>query len=217
MALTERQQQIVGLQKQGKKAKEIGAALGITENAVYQQIRRIRERSEGGTPRTTRRQSAPKATAPAAITSPPANGNGTATPAAPAPKAFTPLQAIRARRDEITASVRELEAEVTQATKVLEKATVARDKAVEGNRVELAGLDAAEAALKGELSLPDAAISVAEAVVAATDTPEAPKGRSRGKGKGQAEREASQDDFDAADAEAAQAASEAPQGEPVPA
>ena len=61
MALTERQQQIKGLLKQGKSAKEIGKDLDISENAVYQQIRRMRKAGENvGTKRATGSRSTPK-------------------------------------------------------------------------------------------------------------------------------------------------------------
>jgi DNA-binding CsgD family transcriptional regulator len=176
MALTERQQQIVDLQKQGKKAKEIGEALGISENAVYQQLRRIRKGSDANgsassqraSESTARRQSGGRrgSAAPTLQAATTTGGTTSAglTPTAPAPKPMTPLQSVRARRDEVSADLKAAEADVQQAERALEAARKQRDKIAERLRPELAALDAAEAALQGKLSLPEAAD---EAVMAA--------------------------------------------------
>lgn len=231
--LTPRQKEIVDLQKQGKKAKEIADALSISENAVYQHLRRIRESAGKPKPSASApkglksgRQSSAKGEAPAPVFSP--------EPPQRVSRPLTPLQAVRARRTEVEAGLKDAEAGVVVAQRSLDAAKEKRDKVLEKVGPELAGLDAAEAALKGELSLPEAAIQVGQAVAAATPTPAAPveptpepapvedvkvaakagadkpKGKQSGKPSTQQQREASQDEFDEAEAEAAQAAAETP-------
>ena len=146
--LTPRQQEIVDLQKQGNNAKQIAAKLGITENAVYQQLRRARK---GGAAKPKAKNAGRKSAAKPAASQAPA-----ATPAPAAanrqvksePRVMTPLQAIRARRNEVAEGLREAEAEVTAAEKALKQATEARDKIQAKVTPELTQLDNAEAALK---------------------------------------------------------------------
>lgn len=45
-ALTERQQEVLALVKEGVGAREIGLRLGITRNAVYQQINRLKKHGQ---------------------------------------------------------------------------------------------------------------------------------------------------------------------------
>jgi F0F1-type ATP synthase membrane subunit b/b' len=151
MALTERQQQIQDLLEQGKSAKEIAEALGITTNGVYQQLRRMRAGGASAKPAKRGAKAKPAKSAPAK--SAPAKPPGVNESTAP-PRVMTPLQAIRARRDDLTAGLREAEAAVTEAQKALEKATQGRDKIAEKVAPELESLDRAERAIRGE-SEPD--------------------------------------------------------------
>lgn len=154
MALTERQKEIKGLLKQGKSADEIGTKLGISTNAVYQQIRRMRKSGENvGTRKATGtrkastrgrkvgRQSSRKApvlepTAPPVDVPPPI-----------AARPATPLQSVRNRRAEIHADIKLAESEVTAAAKALDTARAAHGKLNDRHAVELKALDAAEKAL----------------------------------------------------------------------
>jgi DNA-binding CsgD family transcriptional regulator len=144
--LTERQQEIKDRIEQGKTADEIGQELGITANAVYQQIRRMRQ-GKG----TTRKAAAPKNTGRKSAGTPPAKAA-----AAPAPvvetvvRTQTPLQAVRARRDEIKASVKDAADALTVANTAVREAQLAYDKAWSKNEPELKVLDAAESALTGK-------------------------------------------------------------------
>jgi DNA-binding CsgD family transcriptional regulator len=153
--LTDRQKEIKDLIEKGKKADEIGKTLGITTNAVYQQIRRMRGRSGGRSaakPKASASKSGRKSGAkPAAAAKPAATPAPTPAPAAKTePRPMTPLQAVRARRDEVSAGLREAEAAVTAAQRTLKQAEESRDKVKAKVDPELAVLDAAEAALKGE-------------------------------------------------------------------
>lgn len=156
MALTERQKEIKGLLKQGKTAKDIGQALSITENAVYQQIRRMRKAGENvGTQRATGsrkastrgrkvgRQSSRKAPVLEPTATPPAVDPTPPIAARPA----TPLQSVRNRRAEINADLKLAETEVTAAEKAHETAKAAHAKLKDRHAVELKALDAAEKAL----------------------------------------------------------------------
>jgi DNA-binding CsgD family transcriptional regulator len=159
MALTERQQQIVDLQKEGKKADEIGKALGVSTNAVYQQIRRMRK-DKPGRSRAAAAKSAPKsapkssATATVSSSSVGVTESTNSSSTAAAPRTMTPLQAIRARRDEIRAALKATEQTRAEAERVLKAATEAHEKATAKHTDELAALDAAESAIKGDLKLP---------------------------------------------------------------
>lgn len=157
MALTERQQQIVDLQKEGKKPDEIAKALGVSTNAIYQQIRRMRKdkgakgrRRAPSAPKPGRQSTAKEATVSIAPGSPSTSNSSTAAPPRPA----TPLQAIRARRDEIKGALREFEAAMKDAERAFKATTEAYDKALSKHTDELGALDAAESAIKGELKLP---------------------------------------------------------------
>lgn len=144
MALTERQQEIVDLQKEGKKPAEIAEQLGITTNAVYQNIRRARDqksaRKSGGS--TSNATAETTATTKSAV----AEALPTATPRPP-----TPLQSLRARRDEISADLKEAESERDTAAKIATRAQDNLDKLTNRYAEELKRLDAAEHALKGSV------------------------------------------------------------------
>jgi DNA-binding CsgD family transcriptional regulator len=155
MALTERQEQIKGLLKQGKSAKQIAKSLKISENAVYQQIRRMRKAGENvGTKRATgTRASAAKKTGRQSArkrpslepTLPQAPGNIPEPPIAARPP--TPLQSVRNRRAEIHADIKLAETEVTAAQRALDAAKAAHAKLKDRHGDELKSLDTAEKAL----------------------------------------------------------------------
>lgn len=172
MALTDRQKEIKGLLEQGKKADEIAKKLKITPNAVYQQIRRMRNagtnvKGTGTQARNVRRKSGRKS--PAKARPAVATGNSGAQPVAGLAQAAaptTPLQAIRMRRQAIEADIKAADASFKDATAEAEKRKLALDKLQERHGGELKNLDAAEAAVKGER--PKAAVK--------------PKAKSKGKG-----------------------------------
>jgi hypothetical protein len=178
--LTPRQKEIKGLQKQGKNAREIAAELGITENAVYQQLRRARQVTGEAKPAAAKpkakaaaksgRKSAakPAATAAVAATPAPAAANRQVKSE---PRVMTPLQAIRARRDEASKGLRDAEAAVTEAKRALAKAEETRDKIQAKVTPELTQLDNAEAALKATET---ATASEPEAPAAEATATEAP-------------------------------------------
>lgn len=136
--LTDRQQEIQVLLDQDKTPGEIAKALGITENAVYQHLRRMREKLGTTTPRrrSPQRQSTRKAAAPSAPTAEPRN--------------MTPLQAIRARKAIIEHDLKAARTEVATAEKMLANAQEALAKREQTHADELRQLDNAEAALTGK-------------------------------------------------------------------
>lgn len=139
MALTERQKQIKTLQREGKKADEIAAELGITANAVYQQLRRMK--TGGG------------ASKPAAKTAAKAKPAAAAPKAAPRARAATPLtpeKALKVERDGIAAELKVTAAELESARKTLEKAEAAHAAALDGKRERVNQIDTAITALTGE-------------------------------------------------------------------
>jgi IS30 family transposase len=142
MALTERQQQIKDLMEQGQKPDEIAKKLGITTNAIYQQLRRMR-----GGAKKTGRKSARKPQAPAR-----GGSRLPAAPPAPAPAHITPLQAVRARRDEIKHEVRDCDQAVAAARRALDAAIAQSEKVAARHKEELKALDKAEAVLRPQAS-----------------------------------------------------------------
>lgn len=151
--LTERQQEIKKLLDAGKTPREVGEALEITENAVYQHIRRMRT---GGTKLTT-------ATSRGSNKSGNKSGNKssgsrsrsrratpTPAPAATEPRPMTPLQAIRARMSVIELEHREADNAVTSAERALKSATESAEKVKSRHDAELAQLRTAEGALTGK-------------------------------------------------------------------
>jgi hypothetical protein len=145
MALTDRQKQIADMQKQGKKAPEIAAALSITTNAVYQQLRRMRNGKSAPKTNTGKKAPAPKAATPSTGSSTP-SVTVTQKPTRP----LTPLQSIRGRRDEINGDIKAAAAERDSIARQLTKAQEAVDKVTQRYADELASLDGAEAALTGK-------------------------------------------------------------------
>jgi biotin operon repressor len=148
MELTERQKEIKGLLQDGKTAKEIASDLNISDNAVYQAIRRMRS---GGanvstpTGRAGRKNGGTKAK------------RGAKRQTAPAPKqpeiefgnvrAITPLQSVRNRRSEIQAEVREAGHAVAEAEGALRAAKSTAERIQARFKDELKSLDQAERAL----------------------------------------------------------------------
>lgn len=154
--LTERQQEIKNLMDKGRTPAEIGEALDITTNAVYQQLRRMSNRS--GKPAAKSTTKAKTASKPAAKRTPakraPAKRPSRPTPApapapAPEPRVMTPLQAIRARRTEIESVVKESKATLDAAVKAANAAKETHEKLVGQRRDELSALEKAEAAITG--------------------------------------------------------------------
>jgi hypothetical protein len=149
MELTERQKEIKGLLQDGKTAKEIASDLNISDNAVYQAIRRMRSgganvstptgragRKNGGTKakRGAKRQAAP------AAPKIPEMDLGTI-------RAITPLQSVRNRRSEIQAEVREAGHAVAEAEGALRAAKSTAERIQARFKDELKSLDQAERAL----------------------------------------------------------------------
>lgn len=162
--LTERQQEIKALLDKGNTPAEVGKALGISENAVYQARARIRKatRKRGGsTKRTTGRKSGAstrtrtrRSTTPrTGLLSPTDGGTGT-TANTVTDRPTTPLQAVRARQAEIKASLHESEKAVADARRELAKVEELYEKATARVNGELAKLNAAEAALTGAKPAP---------------------------------------------------------------
>jgi hypothetical protein len=149
MALTERQQEIVNLQKQGKKASEIAQALGISTNAVYQQLRRMRGGKGGGsTAKATGksgRQSARKT--PAAPK--PAPSPAPAPVAAVDPGEVDPTKLLRQRHTWLTSELKNGQREIEQIKKDAAKAVEAIEKAAEKHQAELTGVEGAIGVLSG--------------------------------------------------------------------
>lgn len=159
MALTARQKEIKGLLDQGKTPKEVGQQLGISENAVYQQRRRIK--AAGGTTgrkQTTRKATATKQSARKQTTRQrPARAQRPAlsvvNPTA-APVPADPLAAVRERKAAIGLSLNEAKAELENAAKAHEAAQKAYAEAEGKVKPELERLDAVEALLTGKLKPP---------------------------------------------------------------
>lgn len=200
MALTARQKEIKGLQAEGLKPPEIAERLGVSPNAIYQQLARMRKSGKsGGSSKTNARKGGSKATQKPAAARP-------ARPAAPAQakpaRPLTPLQAIRERRSEIEAEVKAATADLEAAEKALEKAREAHTTVTTRFDEELAHLNGAEAVLKGEMvakSAPKAkgdAASKAKAESAKTNGQASSSDAQTDVPESQAEREASQEEFD---------------------
>lgn len=168
--LTDRQQQIKALMQEGKDPKQIAAQLKITPNAVYQQLRRMRDGRKSGGSKAGKSPAPAKSTT---ATSPTTQTHvlGEVKTARP----VTPLQSIRNRRDEINAEIRAAQSERDAAQRALAKAEEAASKVSERYATELANLTAAEAALKGEAA-PAKAKNNAKAAKAPTTRPRAASG-----------------------------------------
>jgi regulatory LuxR family protein len=169
MALTERQQEIKALLDKGKTPREVGEALGISENAVYQHRRRMGVKSSstrrGSAKRadesTRVRAAAARAQAPAKRTTQrkrtqqPRKPQLAAVPTGPTtPEAMDPLTAVRHRRTEVNSLIEGARFEAEAAAKVAATAQKADDEALAKVKVELDQLDTAEAVLTGKLKPP---------------------------------------------------------------
>lgn len=229
--LTPRQQEIKALMQDGKRVPEIAKKLKISENAVYQQLRRMRDTKPGAAPKASA-AAKPKAARKA--------------PAAPAPEPVvetvvresTPLQAVRARRAAIKAALQETGTAHAEAERAAKAAKEAHEKAAAKHADELKQLDAAEGALVGKKVVdgqvakpkpasapkaPTGGNARTKPATPASGAGSAPSGNasststtasgSNGKGEADPAELARQGDAAAAaEAEAAQAAAEAPQG-----
>jgi len=201
--LTERQQQVKALMDEGKKPKEIGETLGISENAVYQHRRRIQQ-GDGQTAAPGKRRGRPPKAAPKPPTLVAADdkewqvratsieGGGSGTYVAPTPPPpIDPLDAVRDRRGQIqhVLDAAKYRADDTAAT-AAEAAQAYADAQAEW-QPELYRLDTAEQVLTGQLK-PAAPAPVgrsrkatperaeAEAQQAAAEAPDEPSGNGAG-------------------------------------
>jgi hypothetical protein len=134
--LTPRQVEIKTLADAGKTPKEIAAQLSITENAVFQQKRRIRERLGETKPKPGRKAAT--------------GGTATATLPPVAQRDMTPLQAIRARRSTVERIVAEAWAAAQTAAAAAVTASELHQRVAAKNVPELKQLEVAEAALTGK-------------------------------------------------------------------
>lgn len=143
--LTERQTEIKRLLDEGKTPREIGEALKITENAVYQHIRRMRGNGHrvntarsSGSKSGSRKRSGSRSSRPAPA------------PAPSEPRLMTPLQAIRARKDAIAHEIRDARQALESAERAAKLAGEAHEKTQAKTKDELSALDKAEAAITGK-------------------------------------------------------------------
>jgi Homeodomain-like domain len=218
MALTERQQEIKKLLDEGKTPREVGEALGISENAVYQHRRRM----QASASKPARRGShAAKASTskPAKAASKPAQKRSAprkrtqSRPAAPAsapaaPEAMDPLSAVRHRRDEISLTVTQAKEALDEAAKAHAAAQKAHDDAEAKVKPELERLTAVEALLTGKLKPPVPRSRKAEAEQA--PAPAAPAPEPEQQQQDTPPETTYQDTPDMPEAEAQDAAAEAP-------
>lgn len=143
MALTERQQQVKDLLEKGNTAPQIAQKLGISTNAVYQQIRRMRG---GKKAKKAGRKSGAKArtaSTPSPVSTPGAGFSASVI------KPITPQRAVANRRDEIQAEVKESAKTLAEAEKVAARAKEDHVKLSAKHKDELKRLDAADRALRG--------------------------------------------------------------------
>lgn len=175
--LTERQKQVKEKLEEGKKAPQIAQELGITANAVYQTISRMREMG-GAKPSGRKTRKAPaKATAP-----PKPKPAPTPAPNPPIAAIPTPLQALKLRKDAIDTELKGRAAEVDAAQRVLDRAKDVLTKATEKHGDELKRIENAMAVLRGEKNAV-AKPSTAPAAPAAQKPPSRSKGSGKGSGK----------------------------------
>lgn len=181
MALTERQQEIKTLLDQGKTPREVGEALGISENAVYQHRRRMQGKSTKASTTTRRRGSAKRADEGTRVRAEAARSTArkssgrkrsqrtstqrhlTAVQATPEPQPMDPLTAVRHRRDALNEQVAQTKASLDEIAKLHQEAQKAHDTAVSKVKTELDQLAAAEALLTGKLKPPERRPRKAEA------------------------------------------------------
>lgn len=146
--LTPRQQEIKALVQEGMKVPEVALKLNISQNAVYQQLRRMRAAKPGAAKKaaaeSASRAAAKKAAAPTAGAPKPAPVVETVV------REQTPLQAVRARRAAIKDAVKDTADALAVANGALREAQAAYDKAQAKHADELKALDKAESALTGK-------------------------------------------------------------------
>jgi hypothetical protein len=222
--LTERQEQIVDLLKQDKTPAEIGKALKISTNGVYQQMRRIRKipgyktigNTGGSTGTTTAKASTAKATRKRSASS----GRQSTRTAAAEPQAEVIVKPPSAK-DVLSAEVRDTKAKIAEQAAIIEQADKDKAKAqerIDALTIELTAREDTLAVLTGE--------KVAHARPAAKQAPKPadtakPSGNGSGRRKTAAQAVQEQDEAKAkakAEAEAqeaAQASTEAPQAATV--
>lgn len=141
--LTERQQEIKDLIDGGMTPPEIAKKLGMTDNNVYQHLRRMKNRN-GNAPKAGAKTKAGRKAASRARASAPRP----APPMPTSPVSFpTPLQAIRHRRDEIESDLKAAAAEAANAQKAAERAVVAHKALVAKHAAERKALDSAQTQL----------------------------------------------------------------------
>lgn len=150
MALTERQQEIQDHLRQGKSAREIAQALGISENAVYQHRRRMRQGgADTGSTRTQSRKASSGGRQSTGTKSDGGDNGDSKAPAAQPVKVVTPERALRDEKNDLERQVKEFDGEVTAAEKALEQARSRRDNGVAKISERLANVSAALNALTG--------------------------------------------------------------------
>lgn len=152
--LTPRQQEIQKLLDSGKTPPEVAKQLKITDNAVYQQMRRMRKGGAKTTAkRSARKSSGRKSARKTAARKTTSRPQPTAAPQAER-MAMTPLQAIRQRRTDIEHRLAATGDALKAAESALTKAREAHEAAQAKTADELKQLDTAERVLKGEAPKP---------------------------------------------------------------
>jgi hypothetical protein len=194
--LTSRQKEVQALIKQGRTPREVADALGITENGVYQHMRRIKaaggKKAAGAKPaakRTATKAAKPSAAKPTrkrsgtrSRTTTRSQAQSTLAAASAPVKAPTPLDAIRAQRGELTARLDVTKGALEAAQAALKAADEAHAKALKELGPELQRLDTAEGVLTGKIRRVNAAPAPAKqrttngsAPAANAETPVAPQ------------------------------------------
>lgn len=140
--LTPRQKEIKALKDQGKTAKQIAKKLKITENAVYQQLRRIKSGGGGA-----KKSGGSKATGQKAASSGRKSGGNTRQRQAPvAVKPQTAQEILKAEVEETTAAIKAQQDRVAEAEATITEANAK----VEELKVELSRREDTLAVLTGE-------------------------------------------------------------------
>jgi hypothetical protein len=159
--LTKRQQEVKKLLDKGKKPREIAQQLGISENAVYQQRRRIRQAVVGiADPAAAPDQPAKQRTARRSTRRSTTNRRTSDTPkavgSALVAKPVTPAEAILARRSVIENQLADSEALLNVARTSYEDAEASHSQLLTEHSAELENLTRAEQALSGKWPKPAA-------------------------------------------------------------
>jgi hypothetical protein len=162
--LTPRQKEIKALLDKDFTPTEVADKLGVSSNAIYQHLRRMKKAPKASKARTsprkpgTRRAAARKRPSRAKRTTaraPALGERGTAVLASGTLlKPHTPLQVIRNRKDEIEAAVKHSAAVVAEDEKGYLTSKERHETLVTKNKEELRRLDIAEQALQGKIVKP---------------------------------------------------------------